>query len=212
MSEPPPLADRWSETLARHRAGTRERILAAALALLRERGIAGLTMAALAQRAGISRPTLYNHFSDIDAVLAAWVGVQVERSVDALVSRAAAVTDPDERLALLIEDQCRTFAGQDHRLGAEHFESEAAPPAVRAAVKAKMAPLRRLLARTLSEAGAAADSDLLADMILGALGALRRRLVAGELSAQEAAGCALTLVREGCLRPQTRRLGSSADD
>lgn len=95
----------------------------------------------------------------VDAVLAAWVGGQVERSVDAVVARAAAVSDPYERLALLIEDQCATFASQRHRLGAEHFESEAASPAVRAEVMAKMAPLRRLLTRTLAEAGATADPE-----------------------------------------------------
>ncbi|HET9123368.1 MAG TPA: helix-turn-helix domain-containing protein [Solirubrobacteraceae bacterium] len=200
MSDPSPGASRWSETVARHRSGQREQILAAALTLLRERGIAGLTMAAIADRAGITRPTLYHYFSDIDAVLAAWVGGQVERSVDALVARAAAVGDPHDRLVLLIEDQCATFAGQDHRLGAEHFESEAASPAVRAEVKAKMAPLRGLLARTLAEAGPTADPELVADMLIGALGALRRRLVAGELTAEEASAAALTVLHQGGIR------------
>lgn len=37
--------------------------------ILREDGFAGLTMERIAARAGVSRPTLYNYFSDADSVL-----------------------------------------------------------------------------------------------------------------------------------------------
>lgn len=161
-------------------------------------------MAAIAEAAGISRPTLYHYFADLDALLAAWVGREVERSVGVLVANASAIPDPVERLGYLVAEQCRTFAGQDHRLGAEHFESEAAPPAVRAEVMARMAPLRRLLAATLAEAGAGVDPELGADAMLGMLGALRRRLVSGDLGVEAAVAAAMRLLTAGWLERAPR--------
>ncbi len=197
--EPPPPARRWDAAVARHRADQRDQILEAALNLLRARGIAGLTMASIAEEAGMSRPALYHYFADIDSVLAAWVGREVERSVAELVESAAAIADPVERIEHLVRYQCEAFASQEHRLGVEHFESETVAPAVRAQVSAKMAPLRQLLALTLAELGSGVDPALGADILLGALGALRRRLISGEAVAGQAADAVLGLLRGGWL-------------
>jgi len=200
-------SSRWSEVLEDHRAHQRERILAVALELLRERGMAALTMSAIAGQAGISRPTLYHYFPDVDAVLAAWVGQEIERSVSAMLGDARAIPDPLDRLAHLVETQARTFASQHHRLSAEHFESEAGSPAVRREVEAQMAPLRQLFADTIAEAGAAGllrspvDPVLAADLLLGLLGAIRRRLVAGTLRPDDAVSAVMELLRAGWLRP-----------
>ena len=208
MTGPPKPARRWDAAVARHRADQRDQILAAALGLLRQRGIAGLTMASIAEEAGISRPALYHYFADIDSVLAAWVGREVERSVTELVGRAAGVADPAERLEHLVRSQCAAFASQEHRLGAEHFESETVAPAVRAEVSAKMAPLRDLLAHTIAELGSGVDPALGADILLGALGALRRRLITGEVGAAQAADAVLGLLRNGWLPGADRGAGS----
>jgi len=50
--------------------GTREKLLAAAVSLLSENGSLGLTISALAQRAGMTRRTIYHHFKDRVALLA----------------------------------------------------------------------------------------------------------------------------------------------
>lgn len=55
----------------RARPGTAARVTEATLALLAERGLAGITMSAVATQAGIARQTLYNHFPDVDSILAA---------------------------------------------------------------------------------------------------------------------------------------------
>ncbi len=47
---------------------SRERILGAALALLDDEGLAGLTMRALAARLGVTPMSLYNHFADREAL------------------------------------------------------------------------------------------------------------------------------------------------
>ncbi len=190
-----------------HRADQRDHILDAALRLLSERGMAGLSMSSLAQEAGTSRATLYHYFPDIESVLVAWVGREVERSVRQLLAEAGGITDPWNRLAHLVRAQCGLFASQEHRLGAEHLESEAVSPAVRAEVSARMAPLRDLLARTLAEAAARGSArpgispELAADLVLGMLGALRRHLVAGHLGTEEAAAAALGLLRQGWFPP-----------
>jgi AcrR family transcriptional regulator len=48
---------------------TRERILDAADALIRHRGVDGVTIAELARRSSLSRPTIYRNWSDADDVV-----------------------------------------------------------------------------------------------------------------------------------------------
>lgn len=200
------MTSSWSEVLDEHRSRQREQVLTAALELLGERGMAGLTMSALAQRAGMSRATLYHYFSDVDAVLAAWVGEEIKRSLAALVSEASAIADPLARLEYVIDAQAQLFASQHHRLNTEHFESEAGAPAVRREVSNQMAPLRHLLAATVADAQRLGifrsdlSADLAADLVLGLIGAIRRRLVAGNMRAAEAAPAVMALVRDGWAR------------
>jgi AcrR family transcriptional regulator len=186
-----------------HKAAQRDHILSAALDLLRERGMATLTMSAIAQRAGISRATLYHYFPDVDALLSAWVGREIEASVAAMLASAARFADPLERIEHLVAAQAAAFESQDHRLSAEHFESEAGSPSVRREVATRMAPLRRLLTDTIAEAGrdgrlrAEVDPALSADLLLGMLGAARRHIVSGDLTAAEAVAAVMGLLREG---------------
>lgn len=196
---PSQAGPRWAATIARHRADQRDEILDAAMRLLRQRGIAGLTMAAIAEEAGLSRPALYHYFADIEAVLAAWAGREVERSVALLVEQARAIADPAERLAHVVSAQCRIFASQEHRLGVEHFESETVSPAVRAEVTAKMAPLRQLLRDTLAQLDITVDPELATEIMLGILGALRRNLISGDIAPEDAARAALSLLKRGWL-------------
>ncbi|MDA8296266.1 MAG: helix-turn-helix domain containing protein [Actinomycetota bacterium] len=200
MDDAPRSGRRWDTAVARHRADQQDQILTAAMALLRRKGLAGLTMAAIAEEAGISRPALYHYFADIDAVLAAWVGREVERSVTELVEQASAIADPSDRLDYLVRAQCATFASQDHRMGVEHFESEAVSPVIRSEVSARMGPVRELIGRTLAELEPTVDPELGTDLILGVLSALRRRIISGEHTANAAAEAAISLIRSGLVR------------
>lgn len=51
------------------RADTAARITEATFDLLAEHGLAGISMSAIATKAGIARQTLYNHFPDVDSIL-----------------------------------------------------------------------------------------------------------------------------------------------
>jgi AcrR family transcriptional regulator len=48
-----------------------ERITAAALALIAERGLAGVSMTEVATTAGVARQTLYNRYPDVDSIVVA---------------------------------------------------------------------------------------------------------------------------------------------
>ena len=66
-----------------------------------------------------------------------------------------------------------------------------------------MAPLRHLLAATVSEAQRSGtfrpdlDPELAADLLLGLIAAIRRRLVAGNMQVADAAPAVMALVHDG---------------
>jgi AcrR family transcriptional regulator len=103
----------WSETIDGHRRAVREAAVSAAAALLSERGIAGLTMSGIAERAGIGRATLYKHFPDVEAVLVAWHESHVEHHLQLLGRVRDHVTDPGAR----IEAVLTTYAHAVHHQG-----------------------------------------------------------------------------------------------
>jgi len=79
----------WQDTLESHKARYRERIIDAAIDLVAEEGVTKASMAALAQRAGIGRATLYKYFPDVEHALIA----HVEREVDECWNRLQATVN-----------------------------------------------------------------------------------------------------------------------
>lgn len=75
-------------------------ILEAAWTLLSERGYAGWTLADLAERSGVSRRTLYLHFSSKEEIAAETVAKNLLRSADRI--RSFAGTDPVARLKAVV--------------------------------------------------------------------------------------------------------------
>jgi AcrR family transcriptional regulator len=69
--------------------GVRDRILAAAVEAAAVHGLARLSVADVAKRAGLSRPTLYKHFPSKDALVAA----AVQREATAMIDAVAVVVD-----------------------------------------------------------------------------------------------------------------------
>ena len=55
-----------------------EKILAATLELIAEQGLAGVGMSAVAERAGVARQTLYNHYPDVESIVTAAVEAHEE--------------------------------------------------------------------------------------------------------------------------------------
>jgi AcrR family transcriptional regulator len=118
----------WDATIDGHRRTVHAAILDTAAALVAERGLAGVTMSQIAQRAGIGRATLYKYFPDVEAIVLAWHERQVADHLRRLNDVAEAVPDPGERLRSVLQSYAELSAGQHadaHGMG--HTPDLAAP-------------------------------------------------------------------------------------
>ena len=97
----------WNDTIESHRKDVRDAIFEAAAALAAERGLTSVTMSSIAERAGITRATLYKYFSDADVILRGWQERQVERNLAELVAARDRASDAEQRLVLMLETYAR---------------------------------------------------------------------------------------------------------
>ncbi|WP_067901019.1 TetR/AcrR family transcriptional regulator [Nocardia vaccinii] len=74
----------WDETIEAHRGQVRDAILDAAASLAFEQGFRAVTMARIAERAGIGRATLYKYFPDVEAILRTWHARQIDAHITEL--------------------------------------------------------------------------------------------------------------------------------
>ena len=99
----------WHDTIGEHRDAVQDALFDAVTALVGEVGLAGLSMAAIAARAGIGRATLYRYFPDLDAILGAWHQRHVGNHLAALAAAQDAEPDPKRRLVALMEAYVRVL-------------------------------------------------------------------------------------------------------
>ncbi len=167
------MSDSWTHARLQHRSEQGQAIATAALGLLTDRGAGALSMAAIAEAASVSRPTLYRYYRDLDAVLAGIADLVA--SHDDLVEEATrGEPDPPARLDLLLG----VVAGAvDHAAAATALRA-ALPPAAREVLVRHENRIRRLLVQTLTDgvdSGAfrrdlspAADARLILGLVLAA--------------------------------------------
>lgn len=87
------------------------RIVETTLMLIAEHGGAGVTMAAIAERAGISRQTVYNHFPDISSVAEAALEMHATAMAEALRGQIADAGTPADQLAAIARFTIEASAG-----------------------------------------------------------------------------------------------------
>lgn len=118
---------RNGETRSYHHGNLREALMQATLALIAEKGIAGVTFAEAARRAGVSAAAPYRHFRDRDELLAAVATAGFERLAAALEAAwqkgRPAPAEAYERLGRAYLD----FARRNPADYAAMFESGIAP-------------------------------------------------------------------------------------
>jgi len=113
------------------RSRTTDAILYAAMGIVMHGGVASLSMSALAEAAGLSRQTLYNHFPDIDAVLAAMAAMGNDGIAD-LRERLEAEEDPRDGLRVFVSVVLEAAAaGHPSQLAL----TMAVPPSARDAIR-----------------------------------------------------------------------------
>lgn len=93
----------WTDTIEAHRRSVRDATLDAAAALVKERGLVGVTMSEIAERAGIGRATLYKYYPDVEAVLLAWHERQIAGHLQQLAEIGAGPGSAAERLAAVLD-------------------------------------------------------------------------------------------------------------
>ncbi|TAK01932.1 MAG: TetR/AcrR family transcriptional regulator [Chloroflexota bacterium] len=144
-------------------AATRRRIIEAATTLYRERGVAGTSLAAVAERADVARGTIVNHFGSADLLLGA--------VVDEIL---VAIEVPDERIlngATSTEERVRRFVDAMVRFNDrsrswwEVFRRDMDSPVLRAREAGYWASFERLRRATMGDAG----TDRVAVATVGAL-------------------------------------------
>lgn len=193
----------WADAREEHRRRLRRHIVRTAMELVGERGVAGTSMSQLAERAGVSRATLYNYVPDLEHALLAYVSDEVERFHRELVDNLAESSDPIDRLRVYVRSQLDYFASQEHRVGVEHLERSGLSPKIVDAVHARVDILRDVLAevlRTARDAGelrTEIDIDLQVELIHGLLGTAREWMLRQERSPAEATHDILDLLLRG---------------
>ncbi|GAY08044.1 TetR/AcrR family transcriptional regulator [Pseudonocardia sp. N23] len=95
------------------KARTRRALIDAALSLTGERGRHGLTVDAVAERAGVSRRTVFNHFATLDEIVLAACTEMLDVLVDGFVEAAAAAPPGQPGLAAVVDDVVRAVHATD---------------------------------------------------------------------------------------------------
>ncbi len=86
-----------------HRRELRDAILDAAAALVAEHGLRSVTMAQIAEEAGIARATVYKYFPDVAAILRGWHERQISGHLEYLVEVRDRARDARERLEAVLQ-------------------------------------------------------------------------------------------------------------
>ncbi len=161
-------------SLAEHRTTTRARVFAALAGLMTQRGFDAITMADLAEAAGVGRTSLYNHFRDKEAVVVAFASEETDRYLAALQQALRAADSPSARLEAYVRHHVR--AAEEFHLGfGPELTALLSPEAIRELrqhVVAVEAALREILVEGMSVGEfAVADLDGTVSLIHAALNA-----------------------------------------
>lgn len=153
----------------------REQLLEAALEVVGERGYTGLTMEAVAQAAGVTKPVVYDAFANRDEVMTALLNREEQRAVAELLLAIGDVPeeqDDADPLTILIGAVTRALLAIEARPRAYRLillQIEGTPPEVRQRVDAGrrmvVAHVQAILERLLPRQDV--DVELLAVAIVG---------------------------------------------
>ena len=94
-------------SLHEHREQTRQKLFAALSTLMAEQGFDAITLAEIAQAAGVGRTAVYNHFPDKEALLLGFITHETEQYVSTLERALEDVDDPVEQLRTYIRQQAQ---------------------------------------------------------------------------------------------------------
>jgi AcrR family transcriptional regulator len=186
-----------------------EAVFEAMLGLLASRRYHEISMETLAERASVSRTTIYRRWPSKAAVVAAAVSSLYLDRVE--VPDTGSLSDD---LAALLSESYRLMADGDGRVLERLVRESGQDPELVDVVRSILYARRRLYATMLNRAMARGelppevDQELLLDLLLGPL--WFRLLVSGAPITPDAAPSVVELVLQGALTRDTKRPGRSA--
>ncbi|MCP9965663.1 TetR/AcrR family transcriptional regulator [Actinomadura madurae] len=133
-------------TVAEHRARQLRTLLDAARALVAEEGIEALSLAALARRVGLSRPSLYEYFRSKDDLVAAVLEQELPRWAEHVERALAGAQSLDGKVEAYIRAQLEVMTDGRHAAAVALVEHALAEPGARThpgRARAAAAPARR---------------------------------------------------------------------
>lgn len=114
----PRMPKLWNDTIEAHRSAVASAVMDKTAELAAREGLHTLTMARIAQEAGIGRATLYKYFPDVEGILSAWHKRQISTHLEGLERiRKQAATPLQALEAVLIAYGESTRHGHDHAFG-----------------------------------------------------------------------------------------------
>lgn len=164
-------------TLAQHRDNRRTSLLRAGHELITTAGPRGVTMAAVAARAGLSRPAAYEYFDSTADLLSAVVLEQMAGWRTEVMTALADVSDPAERVRRYVAISMDLFTEGSHEIMAL-LSAETLPATTRRELGKVHGELAAPLAQTLDELGAA-DPYIATMLAQGAVEAAARSVRSG---------------------------------
>lgn len=108
----------------------RRRILDATYALVEERGMADVSMTAIADKAGVARQTVYNNFPDVEAAMLGYVLEELDRTATLMRHALSSLRDPEIQIRTFVTELIRRFAQQDFQVSIQAAMSPAAMTAI----------------------------------------------------------------------------------
>ena len=135
------------ESLPIQEPSARRRILDATYSLVEERGMAQVSMTAIADKAGVSRQTVYNKFPDVETAMLGYVLDELARTATRIEQSLSTLRDPENQIRSFVTELIRRFAQQDFQVS---IQAAMSPTAVEAIEEATW-PLRTMLEEILAE-------------------------------------------------------------
>jgi AcrR family transcriptional regulator len=154
-------------------ADRREQLLDVTKALVGEQGFHDLSIEAIARRAGVTRPVIYAHFDDLDALLEAMLEREAGRALSQLaeVLPKPLIGRDDRRIALLeaLRGYLETIKADPVTWGLVLMPPEGAPKVLREQVtrgrEAVLAVLAQVVGSGLNPGNPSPDPELTAHLL-----------------------------------------------
>jgi AcrR family transcriptional regulator len=191
----------WADTLDEHRRLVLGRLLDAYGELHAERSFEGITLAAVAERAGIARSAVYNYVADKHDLALAYTERALADVVSRMVEDVQAAGGPRERIAAYVRWTLRHHAEVQ---GAGDDLMPVLSPEQQGRLFEMLAPLRDLLEETvalgLAEGVFDGDPEVLALLVWSTLGGLRMPVATGQLDPERTADQVTAVLLDGMCR------------